>query len=81
MVDGTGSIPTEDNSNTSLGGKNIDPEQKLSPMFSDGRYLYFLVQKKSHNFSVNKFYVDAFDPCMNLKFIKRIKLRYPETSK
>ena len=80
--DGTGSIPTVDNSKYPFEPEDITDNRgnTRSPLVSDGRYLYILSHHRS-TYGHLKFYVDVFDPLNSMKHTRRIKLRYPETSK
>jgi hypothetical protein len=80
--DGTGSIPTVDNSKLPFEAENATDNRgnTRSPLTSDGRYLYILTHHRS-TYGHLKFYVDVFDPLNQMKHTKRVKLRYAEASK
>lgn len=67
------SQPSEEKSGTNT-------EYNKFPMFSDGRYLYMLVNVASSSlfYPSSRFYVEIYDPLSEMQRIKRIELTYPE---
>src|SRR5262249_36312758 len=77
----TGTIPTVDNSHLPFGPAVTRIDSIINaPITSDGRFIYFVIQQKSPKYGTFKHFVDVYDPCAKMVHVKRIKLRYPESS-
>jgi len=52
--------------------------RNLSPLFTDGRFLFILSQMKAETF---RFFVDLYDPTQRMTHVKRVELSFPIGSK